>query len=330
MRFVPFMPRIRVSIFALAACVLACGSTGAGGFSGGDGGGGDDGGPTLGGGLGDDQGTGTAPGCSSAAKLIYVIDDQGTLHSFDPSLLPSSNAFKTVGTPNCAWGSDPTIPMLGAGPNSMAIDRNAVAWVCDNAGSLFKVSTSDASCTPTSFQAGQQGFGKFGMGFSADSPGASTDTLYVIDDDTSATALDSKGLARIDLSAMTLTPIGPLDNGLSGFDAELTGTGAGQLFGFVFNQTSSIIGIDKASGHVLSNDTVPLSLNTQGLGNIAWAFSFWGGVFYLYTADTSQAPFSDVTEYDPVTKKSTTVLSQIGFNIVGAGVSTCAPTAPVK
>src|SRR5262249_19547628 len=141
---------------------------------------------------------GATDGCSSAAKLIYVIDDQGALHSFDPSLLPSSNAFKTIGTPNCAWGTDPTIPFSGPGPNSMAIDRNAVAWVCDNAGNLFKVSTSDGSCTPTNFQAGQQGFGKFAMGFSADTPSGGTDTLYVNGGASSPEANDSRGMGKID------------------------------------------------------------------------------------------------------------------------------------
>jgi hypothetical protein len=338
------MTRISLSTLITAMCFIGC-SSGTGGSTtnpfttgdhGGDNGsGGNDSGaggsaPSLGGGSGGDQGNGNVTGCSDAAKLIYVIDDHGALHSFDPSLLPSTNAFKLIGTPNCAWGTDPGQQLAIKGPNSMAIDRNAVAWVCDNAGKLFRVSTSDASCTPTSFQSGQHGFGKFGMGFAADSPGTSTDTLYVIDNTTSPTAKDSKGVGKVDLSTMKLAVVGPLDSGLSGLDAELTGTGDAHLFGFVFNQTSSLIGIDKASGHVLSNDTVPVSINPLGFGSLAWAFSFWGGVFYLYTADTSQAPFSDVTEFDPATKKSTTVLSQIGFNIVGAGVSTCAPTTPVK
>jgi hypothetical protein len=323
-------------VVLVAACALACGSKGTTGFnqdppsqdpSGGGRSGGNS--PTLGGNSGTSgNGGDTTQGCSSAAKLIYVIDDHGALHSFDPSLLPTPTAFKTIGTPTCSWGAD---PLTGAAaPNSMAIDRNAVAWVCDTAGNLFKVNTTDASCEPASFQAGQQGFGKFGMGFSSDTAGGSTDTLYISGTASSPFARDSKGTAKVDLSTMKLTLIGPLDQGLDGLDAELTGTGDGRLFGFVFSQPSSLIGIDKGSGHVLSIDTVPVSVNPFGLGNLAWAFSFWGGVFYLYTADTSKAPFSNVTEYDPAAKKSTTVLSQIGFNIVGAGVSTCAPTAPVR
>jgi hypothetical protein len=262
------------------------------------------------------------PGCSAAAQLIYVIDDQGVLHSFDPTLLPQQSAFKTVGTPNCNWGGSP------AGPNSMAIDRNAVAWVCDNAGALFRVDTSTAACTSTSFQVAQNGWGKFGMGFATDQAGGTTEKLYVDDNASSIGATDSKGLGWIDLTTMKLNPIGAFDQ-MTGEDCELTGTGDARLFGFFFNTTSSVAEIDKATAHIKSNVNVPINVNLLGGGNIDWAFSFWGGDFYLYTADTSQAPYSDVTRYRPSDGSNTKVLSQIGFDIVGAGVSTCAPTQPV-
>jgi hypothetical protein len=270
------------------------------------------------------------PGCSSGAELIYLIDDQGVLHSFDPSRLPSTDAIKTIGTLNCAWSADPNDQKSTPGPNSMAIDRNAVAWVSDDAGNIFKVSTSDASCQPTNFRAGQHGFGKFGMGFSTDTAGGTTDTLYVVGNGSTASSKDSLGLARIDLSTMQLTPLGSFDNGFGGLDAELTGTGDGKLFGFVFDEPSSLIDIEKADARIMSADGVPLNVDLKTDATIDWAFSFWGGVFYLYTADTSKAPFSDVTEYDPKTKTSTEVLSQVGFAIVGAGVSTCAPTEATK
>jgi hypothetical protein len=52
-----------------------------------------------------------------------------------------------------------------------------------------------------------------------------------------------------------------------------------------------------------------------------WAFAFWGGKFYLFTAPTGS---TIVTEFDPTTLAQTTVAST-GDIIVGAGVSTCAP-----
>jgi hypothetical protein len=40
-----------------------------------------------------------------------------------------------------------------------------------------------------------------------------------------------------------------------------------------------------------------------------------------------RGPGSDVTDYDPTTGTiNTTYMTSIGFDIVGAGVSTCAPT----
>ena len=62
----------------------------------------------------------------------------------------------------------------------------------------------------------------------------------------------------------------------------------------------------------------------------AWAFSFWGGDFWFYT---SPEPVPSV-----VTRKQTSTDGNIstakqdvgGFRIVGAGVSTCAPTTPPR
>jgi hypothetical protein len=249
----------------------------------------------------------SSSGCSDAAKLVYVIDEQGGLHSFDPSTL----TFKDIGTVNCQGAN---------GTNSMAIDRSAVAWVGDNDGNLFKVSTSDASCQATAFAQGQHGFGKFGMGFSTDTTGGTTEKLYI-------DGIGGSGLAWIDLTSMKLNPIGQFDGALNGYDCELTGTGDARLFGFFTNQPASVAQIDKTSAHIISNVSQPgVSTGTD------WAFSFWGGDFYLYTADTSLDPFdtTNVTRYRPSDGSTTVALSQIGFRIVGAGVSTCAPTGPVK
>jgi hypothetical protein len=143
---------------------------------------------------------------------------------------------------------------------------------------------------------------------------------------------DSLGMGKIDLTTMTLTPIGMFSGAQQGYDCELTGTGDAKLYGFFFNTQSTVNEINKSTAAIMSNANVPVNVNLNGTGNIDWAFSFWGGDFYLYTADTSQAPYTDVTRYRPSDGSSTVVLPQIGFNIVGAGVSTCAPTTipPVK
>ena len=60
-----------------------------------------------------------------------------------------------------------------------------------------------------------------------------------------------------------------------------------------------------------------------------FAFSFWGGDFFFYTA-TSEAPDSTTTvaRFSPTTGDlDTAYMTDIGFHITGAGVSTCAPTS---
>jgi len=62
----------------------------------------------------------------------------------------------------------------------------------------------------------------------------------------------------------------------------------------------------------------------------AWAFTFWGEDFYLYTAPSALAGrTTNVTRYRPSDGSiDTGYMRDIGFRIVGAGVSTCAPIAP--
>jgi hypothetical protein len=63
-----------------------------------------------------------------------------------------------------------------------------------------------------------------------------------------------------------------------------------------------------------------------------FAFSFWGGDFYVYTAtDTSASKTTTVARYRPSDKSlDNAYMTNIGFHIVGAGVSTCAPTSAPK
>ena len=79
--------------------------------------------------------------------------------------------------------------------------------------------------------------------------------------------------------------------------------------------------LDKSSANVTSSVPLP----TVEVPN-AWAFSFWGGDFYLYTASFGN---TTVNRYRPSDSSvDTSYMTDIGFRIVGAGVSTCAPVAP--
>jgi hypothetical protein len=197
----------------------------------------------------------------------------------------------------------------------MAVDRSSIAWVVFNDGRLFRVDiVNNATCTATTYVPNQaSGFNTFGMGFVSDTPGGSTETLYL-------GSYDGVGIARLDLSTMAVAPVGAYD--LLSDPAEMTGTGDARLFGFFQSFPSTIVAeIDKASGHILTQAPQP----TVDIGT-AWAFAFWGGDFWLFTCPNSVS--SQVDQYRPSTQATSTVVTNVGFRIVGAGVSTCAPFEP--
>lgn len=322
-----WMPRALVATSLAASALVACGSANDGpdvgnGELGGAGRAGDadargDGGGLLDGigGSGGSSGGGAngglldaAPGdspasndCSDAAKLIYVVTQQNDLLSFSPPTL----TLTPIGKLRCSAG--------GATPFSMGIARNGAAWVLYTDGRIFNVSTADASCTPTSYAPNQHGWKTFGMAFVSDSPGSASEALYVAD-------FRGGGLGKVDAHTLQLSLVGPWQ-GISG-SAELTGTGEARLFGFWRSSPVNVAEVDKSTGDILATHPQP-SVNI-GSG---WAFAHWGGSFWLFTAPRGS---SQVDQFDPATGATTTVKSGLGYIIVGAGVSTCAPTSMVR
>lgn len=248
------------------------------------------------------SGGGSGDGCSEAAKLIYIIGQGNNFYSFYPPTLE----VKSIGVINCPQGGG------FATPFSMAVDRQGVAWILFNDGRIYNVDVTTAACTATAYQPDQQGFSTFGMGFVSDTPGSAEETLYVA-------GYFGQGIAKIDTGSLTLSFVAPYDALNSA--AELTGTGDARLYGFFQNTPIIIAEIDKTNGHIISQAPQP----TINIGS-GWAFAFWGGDFYLFTSPN----FSDsqIDKYSPATGTTTTILTNIGDNIVGAGVSTCAPTEP--
>ena len=276
--------------------------------------------------------------CAEAGiTYIYVIGGDNNLYSF----YPATGEFTFIGAINCPVSQ-------GATPFSMAVDHNGVAYVVfvnemddvdptgamtiehlADDGSLFKVSPKTAACEPTAYVPGQQGVFTFGMGFVANVndagvAGTSGETLYVSPD-------PSGLLDTIDLTTFKLheiAPIGPSEN-IPVTGAELTGTGGGQLYGFFApeNQNNTppsyIIQLNPKTATVAS--TVELPNVVEGDG---WAFGYWGGDFYTFTAPNSAAgdTTSVVQRYRPSDGSITQVATAPeGVTIVGAGVSTCAP-----
>jgi|CZKU01.1.fsa_nt_gi hypothetical protein len=265
----------------------------------------------------------TAPGdafnnCPDAgATFVYVVTEEFELMSF----YPPTGEFKAIGQLSCSVKPNSSGPPFT--PFSMAVDRSGVAYVLYNDGELFRVSTATASCRSTAFVSGQRGFADtFGMGFSRDTQ-ATGETLFV------ASGGDNPSIATVNTTTFGLRVVGALNPPID--SAELTGTGAGDLFAFYSTRganpcdnmdpnttcTDSAIGqIDKTTGQV-TNQSV-LFGKPQGT---AWAFAFWGGQFYTFTAPGSG---TIVSRFDP-NDGSVVVVAQRTDKIVGAGVSTCAP-----
>lgn len=263
--------------------------------------------------------------CAAPTRLVYVISSLYDLLSFTPN----TGTFERIGRVHCLEGT----------PNSMALDRYGTAWVNYSSGALYKVSTSDASCERTAYQPGQGGFAKFGMAFSSTTAANDAEQLFINGFEDGVNGFDgghkAYGLASIDVDTLKLNPIGQFTGALEGQNAELTGTGDARLYGFLTTQPNATLAeIDKATG-ATSNARVLEGVNT---GN-AWAFSYWGGDFWFYTAQLADT-MSTVTRLalsgdgslSIVKTNANAIVSSSGqpFQIVGAGVSTCAPLEPPK
>ena len=241
------------------------------------------------------------------ATLVYVVTTENELFSF----YPVDGSFKFISKIACPAPAGDT-------PFSMAVDRKGVAYVEFTDQRIYRVSTATGACIGTSFQPNQQGFGNFGMGYATNDVGP-TETLFVAGTrDQNMPA--SPGLARINTSTFQLTKVGNFVPDIA--RAELSGTGDGRLYAFytkgIGNGPPSYIGeIDTNTAAVVAETPFP----TVDQGN-GWAFAFWGGDFYMFTAPNGG---SDVTRYRP-TDNSVTVVATLPTRIVGAGVSTCAPS----
>jgi hypothetical protein len=257
-------------------------------------------------------------GCPPETQLIYVVDDAYRLLSFNP--FNDLNEFTLIGSLNCPAG--PSWPEWGGGgtatPFSMSVDREGRAWVLYTSGEIFWVSTTDASCELSPYPKGQDDYKLFGMGFVSDAPGSSDEKLYIAGGNVDAQVMGN--MAYIDPVTLQVTTIGPCPQ--AEYGPELTGTGKAEWFGYFPGSSSTFIAkLNKQTGQVDHQWPLP------GLGtNVrAWAFAHWGGRFYVFVTTYSGSYNSQVLRLDPDTGQTDTLLSNLPYIIVGAGVSTCAP-----
>jgi hypothetical protein len=314
------MRRLLALSLAAVAAAYGCSAASPPPYEGGDSSGSGSGG--MGGDLGLTTGAGgqgTPTDCDEAATFVYVLSTDNDLYRFKPQ----DKLFEKIGPLACPTNLQ---------PNSMAVDRTATAWVNyvdsditgDSAGQIFRVSTADASCTGPITNL-PSGWFRLGMGFSTDAANGVTERLYL----TGTADGASPGLGVLDGTTFAVNPIGNFTGTLSGQNAELTGTGDARLFGFFTTTPVEVAEIDKGTGAILGSTKLP-AVETPA----AWAFTFWGGDFYLYTApDTTFEPgrTTNVTRFRPSDGSvDAAYMTNIGFTIVGAGVSTCAPVEEPK
>ena len=269
--------------------------------------------------------------CDDAAKLVYVVTEtDNAIYSFDPgkSLTQGAAAFVKIGVPPCP-NADPTSNPV----NSMTLDRSRIAWVNYKDGNIYKVNlnANPLDCQPTGFVSGQFGFSpNVSMSYSSDRPDTDLETLYISDntgDDTNA-AGTGKGLAKVDLATMQIQPEGTYTGPVNKGRCALTGTGEAKLYGFFTTSPSQYAEIGKTNSATPSSTQLPAIDASSG----GYAFSFWGGSLWFFTAPNgnthNSTGMSTISRYDLANAEITFPVPDVGFVIVAAGVSTCAPLIP--
>lgn len=236
--------------------------------------------------------------CTVTDDLVYVLArDDGSLHTFDPSTL----TFDRLGRVDCGTSWDPA---------SMAVSRDGVAYVRYANNALYAVDLETLSCSVTSYSDRHTAFDSFGMGYATNASDTWRDRLYVANADT---------LGVIDPATWEIRTLGRMAS-----QSELTGNAEGELWAMLpLESPAELEQLDKTSGAVL--ESLPLRGFPQASNIDTFAFATWDGDFYLFVRENGVGNSTDVYQ---VTRAGvmTKVLERVGFDVVGAGVSTCAPS----
>jgi hypothetical protein len=276
---------------------------------------------------------GTTPACEKSCTadgvdLVYVVDENNGLRSFDPrKLAAGQEPFTLIGTLNC----QPQLPSVPGRdgepvtPFSMAVDRDAVAWVMYTSGEIFKVSTQDASCQASPYTARQNNLLLFGMGFVTDAAGGMTEKLYAGGGRADTSPMGQLAVIDVKQAAPAPTILGTL-TAAAEQAPELTGTGDAKLYGFFPGLNKAFVQeVNRTNGAATGQEyLIPGGLGGQ---TRAWAFAHWGAKFYIFvTTAVGGVTNSTVRVIDKANGGYTLALERLPYLIVGAGVSTCAPT----
>jgi hypothetical protein len=234
--------------------------------------------------------------CENTSDLVYAMDrDSETIYLFDPTV----PEFTALGTIDCGtWAGT---------PGSMAISRDGFAYVRYSDGTLYEVDLTTMACSESSWS---NSFGSFGMGYATHSSETWREDLFLA---------NSKKLAHLDLTTSSMSVVGSLPS-----QAELTGNADGELWAFLPLESPALLAnLDKDDASILSSLKMPSFPNPYDIDT--FAFATWDGDFYLFVRTYGMGSSTDVYHVTP-TGSVTLLLEDTGLNVVGAGVSTCAPT----
>jgi hypothetical protein len=153
------------------------------------------------------------------------------------------------------------------------------------------------------------------MGFSTNEAMGAEETLFVGGGQTQTQA--SYTLAKLDTMTMTASPIGTQTQ-----LPEMTGNAKAELWGFMPDATNArVVQFDKTNGSALKTYNLPTLAGTM----TGYAFAHWGGDYWVFLIKNSE-PATSVYQVDGATGMIKSTTPTQGRTIVGAGVSTCAPT----
>jgi hypothetical protein len=244
----------------------------------------------------DDDDTAPDDDCTEASRLIYLLGrDDEALYSFQPG----DGALTLVGELDCAiWGT----------PASMGVTRDGLAYVRYSDNEVYEVDLFTADCTTTPYN--DAGFGAFGMGYAATPTSTTLDTLFVANATT---------LATLSTSTWALSTVGALPS-----QSELTGNNLGELWAFLpLEDPAELVSLSPTNAQVLAS--VPLPSFPDPAGIDTFAFAYWGGSLWLFVREYGLGNSTDVYSVNPATGAMVMAYPDLGVDIVGAGVSTCAP-----
>jgi hypothetical protein len=243
--------------------------------------------------------------CSEEGTWVYVISHDHGLYRFDPPL----RHFTLISELDC--------PTAGR-PFSMAVSRSNIAYVLfydpgvvASCVALNAVDVVTGECLgPTGFDCGNAaGFELFGMGYATLGPETGQEKLYIM----RGWSDDNVWLASLEPQDGTVIPLVPIDAGHLG---EMTGNSRGELFAYFNDASSRIVArLDVTAGEIFDEVALPQTV-TGG----ASAVAYWGGSFYVFASESATG---DVYR---VTGATVTHHTSFPFSVVGAGVSTCAPS----